>query len=92
NADLQVRFKWKNKDQKLGTSAIWDNRVSQHRAVWDHEGESERHGTRVTSLSGKPYFDPNSKSQRESLAIFDYKNMQNIIIVARIGNDGILIT
>lgn len=25
-------------------------------------------------------------------AIFDYKNMQNIIIVARIGNDGILIT
>lgn len=73
NADIQVRFKWTNTKPGYGTSAIWDNRVSQHRAVWDHEGEDARHGTRVTSLADKPYFDPNSKSQRESLGKYLHK-------------------
>ncbi|KAG0679243.1 hypothetical protein C6P40_004327 [Pichia californica] len=67
NADIQVRFKWTNSKQGYGTSAIWDNRISQHRNVWDHEGDQPRHGTRVTSLAEKPYFDPESKSQREAL-------------------------
>lgn len=70
NADLQVRFKWTNTKQGYGTSAIWDNRVSQHRNVWDHEGAEPRHGTRVTSLAEKPFFDPESKSQRESLGLY----------------------
>ena len=69
NADIQVRFKWTNTKANHGTSAIWDNRISQHRNVWDHEGKLPRHGTRVTSLAEVPYFDPNSKSQRESLGL-----------------------
>ncbi|KAH3671474.1 hypothetical protein OGAPHI_000176 [Ogataea philodendri] len=67
NADIQVRFKWTPSRPGYGTSAIWDNRVSQHSAAWDHEGQDPRHGTRVTSLAEVPYFDAGSKSQREAL-------------------------
>lgn len=66
--DIQVRFNWKSKPG-LGTSALWDNRISQHNAVWDHEGQEPRHGTRVTALAEIPYFDKNSKSQREALGL-----------------------
>lgn len=69
NADIQVRFNWKPSQPGLGTSAIWDNRVSQHRSIWDHEGKEPRHGTRVTSLAEVPFFNPESKSQRESLGL-----------------------
>ncbi|GME84755.1 unnamed protein product [Ambrosiozyma monospora] len=69
NADIQVRFNWKPSKEGYGTSAIWDNRVTQHRSIWDHEGEELRHGTRVTSLAEVPYFDPESKSQREDLGL-----------------------
>ncbi|KAG7926958.1 hypothetical protein KL925_003243 [Ogataea polymorpha] len=69
NADIQVRFKWTPSKPGYGTSAIWDNRVSQHRSTWDHEGKESRHGTRVTSLAELPYLDPESKSQREALGL-----------------------
>ncbi|KAK6204735.1 taurine catabolism dioxygenase [Scheffersomyces amazonensis] len=69
NLDIQVRFNWAPTKSGLGTSALWDNRVSQHNAVWDHEGLEPRHGTRVTSLAEIPYFDPESKSQREALGL-----------------------
>lgn len=79
NLDLQVRFNWQPTVKGLGTSALWDNRVSQHFAVWDYADASTaegiedpsiaRHGTRVTSLGEKPYFDPESKSQREALRL-----------------------
>lgn len=79
NLDLQVRFNWKPTVPGLGTSALWDNRISQHFAVWDYADESSydeeepvslaRHGTRVTSLAEKPFFDPSSKSQREALSL-----------------------
>jgi hypothetical protein len=59
----------KLKDWGLGTSALWDNRVSQHCAVWDYAGEEPRHGTRVSSLAEVPFFDPESKSQREALGL-----------------------
>ncbi len=65
----QVRFNWQPTKPGLGTSALWDNRISQHRALWDHEGEGARHGTRVTSLAEVPFLDPNSKSQREALGL-----------------------
>lgn len=68
NLDIQVRFNWKSEPGK-GTSALWDNRISQHNAVWDHEGLENRHGTRVTSLAEVPYFDGGSKSQREALGL-----------------------
>ena len=69
NLDIQVRFNWKPTVKGLGVSAIWDNRISQHNAVWDHEGTEPRHGTRVTSLAEIPFFDEKSKSQRESLGL-----------------------
>ncbi|ODV98529.1 hypothetical protein PACTADRAFT_64612 [Pachysolen tannophilus NRRL Y-2460] len=69
NLDIQVRFNWKPSKPGLGTSALWDNRVSQHSSVWDHEGKEPRHGTRVTSLAEIPFFDPNSSSQREALGL-----------------------
>ncbi|RLV84735.1 hypothetical protein JA9_000608 [Meyerozyma sp. JA9] len=68
NLDIQVRFNWKSKPG-FGTSALWDNRISQHSAVFDHEGQEARHGTRVTSLAEIPFFDKDSKSQRESLGL-----------------------
>ncbi|KAM9931399.1 hypothetical protein OXX80_008952 [Metschnikowia pulcherrima] len=68
NLDIQVRWNWVSEDG-LGTSAIWDNRIANHNAVWDHEGKQARHGTRVTSLAEVPYFDPDSKSQRQALGL-----------------------
>ncbi|GEQ68692.1 hypothetical protein JCM33374_g2360 [Metschnikowia sp. JCM 33374] len=68
NLDIQVRWNWKSKEN-YGTSAIWDNRIAIHNAVWDHEGKKARHGTRVTALAEVPYFDPESKSQRQALGL-----------------------
>lgn len=68
NADIQVRLNWKS-DPGYGTSAIWDNRCSVHRSVWDLEDGTRRHGTRITSLADEPFYDPNSKSQREALGL-----------------------
>ncbi|KAF8002899.1 hypothetical protein HF325_002144 [Metschnikowia pulcherrima] len=68
NLDIQVRWNWRS-ENGLGTSAIWDNRVANHNAVWDYEGKEPRHGTRVTSLAEVPYFDPQSKSQRQALGL-----------------------
>ncbi|KAF9516576.1 hypothetical protein BS47DRAFT_1371696 [Hydnum rufescens UP504] len=64
NVDIQVRWSW-----TPGTSAIWDNRIAIHTVSWDYEGKVERHGTRVSSLAEKPYFDPKSKSRREALGL-----------------------
>ncbi|KAJ5239040.1 hypothetical protein N7468_003659 [Penicillium chermesinum] len=62
NADIQVRFKWTPR-----TSAIWDNRITIHKASWDYEGLQPRHGTRVTSLAEKPFFDSKAPTRREAL-------------------------
>ncbi|KAK6198824.1 taurine catabolism dioxygenase [Scheffersomyces amazonensis] len=70
NLDIQVRFRWQPTKEGYGTSAIWDNRISQHYAIPDYDvDEDDRHGTRVTSLAEVPYFDPASKSQREALGL-----------------------
>lgn len=70
NLDIQVRWKWQPTKEGLGTSAIWDNRISQHIAIGDYDfDDDERHGTRVTSLAEIPFFDPKSKSQREALGL-----------------------
>ncbi|KAF7910966.1 uncharacterized protein EAF01_002474 [Botrytis porri] len=66
NVDIQVRFRW-----TAGTSAIWDNRSTIHNASWDYEGTEERHGTRVTSLAEKPYYEEGAKSRREALGLND---------------------
>jgi len=66
NVDIQVRFKWTPR-----TSALWDNRITIHNASWDYEGKEPRHGTRVTSLAEKPFFDPEALSRREALGLRD---------------------
>lgn len=70
NLDIQVRWHWQPTEEGLGTSAIWDNRVSQHNAIGDYDvDDDDRHGTRVTALAEVPFFDENSKSQREALGL-----------------------
>lgn len=69
NLDIQVRFLYQPTKKGFGTSAIWDNRISQHVAITDYDSGEDRHGTRVTSLAEVPYFDPESKSQREALRL-----------------------
>jgi alpha-ketoglutarate-dependent taurine dioxygenase len=66
NVDIQVRFKWTPR-----TSALWDNRITIHNASWDYEGSEPRHGTRVTSLAEKPYFDADAPTRREALGLPD---------------------
>ncbi|KAJ1565370.1 hypothetical protein HK096_003176 [Nowakowskiella sp. JEL0078] len=60
NHDIQVRFRWEKNDV-----AIWDNRSTFHTATPDY-GKSYRKGVRVVPLGETPFFDPNSKSKRES--------------------------
>ncbi|KAL1303595.1 hypothetical protein AAFC00_006960 [Neodothiora populina] len=64
NVDIQLRWKW-----TPGSSALWDNRVTIHNASWDYEGNEPRHGTRVTSLGEKPFFDANAPTRRHALGI-----------------------
>ncbi|KAI0392648.1 alpha-ketoglutarate-dependent sulfonate dioxygenase [Xylariaceae sp. FL0594] len=66
NVDIQVRFKW-----TPGTSALWDNRITIHNASWDYGGRHPRHGTRVTSLAEKPFFDPAAPTRRQALGLLD---------------------
>lgn len=65
NHDLQVRFKWQNPND----IAIWDNRSTFHSATYDIEGYGERYGVRTVSVGEKPFFDPESKSRGEDLAV-----------------------
>ncbi|KAK8051105.1 hypothetical protein PG993_002490 [Apiospora rasikravindrae] len=66
NVDIQLRFKW-----TPGTSALWDNRITIHNASWDYGGKHPRHGTRVTALAEKPYFEPNAPTRRQALGLLD---------------------
>ncbi|KAI1501065.1 taurine dioxygenase family protein [Biscogniauxia marginata] len=62
NHDLQVRFKWRNKNDL----AIWDNRSAFHSATFDYDGLGERFGNRAVGIGERPYFDPNSISKSEA--------------------------
>lgn len=62
STDIQLRWHW-----TPGTSAIWDNRTTNHTVSYDYDGE--RHGTRVSSLAEKPFFNPESKGRAESLGL-----------------------
>ncbi|KAI4215644.1 MAG: hypothetical protein LQ351_002113 [Letrouitia transgressa] len=64
NIDIQVRFKWTPR-----TSALWDNRITQHIASWDYEGNEARHGTRAVSLAEKPFFDLTAPTRRQALGL-----------------------
>ncbi|CAM1510672.1 Fc.00g010070.m01.CDS01 [Cosmosporella sp. VM-42] len=66
NVDIQVRWRWSPR-----TSVLWDNRITIHNASWDYGGKHPRHGTRVTSLAEKPYFDPDAPTRRQALGLLD---------------------
>ncbi|KXJ87438.1 TfdA family taurine dioxygenase [Microdochium bolleyi] len=65
NHELQVRFKWQNKND----IAIWDNRSVFHTATFDYAGQGPRFGNRAVGLGEKPYLDPESTSRRAALGI-----------------------
>jgi len=64
STDIQVRWHW-----TPGTSAIWDNRSTIHTVSFDYEAKGDRHGTRVSSLAEKPFFNPKSQSRRQALQL-----------------------
>lgn len=51
SVDFQVRFRW-----EAGSVVIWDNRSTQHYAVWDYR-PNVRHGHRVSIVGERPYRD-----------------------------------
>ncbi|KAF8579129.1 taurine catabolism dioxygenase [Ramaria rubella] len=61
NHDLQVRYRWNVND-----IAIWDNRSTFHTATNDY-GTERRAGDRVVSIGERPFFDPKSRSRRDTL-------------------------
>ncbi|KAI0171737.1 taurine catabolism dioxygenase [Hypoxylon sp. FL1284] len=65
NHDLQVRFKWRNKNDL----AIWDNRSVFHTATFDYDGLGERFGNRAVGIGEAPFLDPNSMSKAEALGV-----------------------
>ncbi|HEY5647381.1 MAG TPA: TauD/TfdA family dioxygenase [Pseudomonadales bacterium] len=56
--EFQVRFRW-----TPNAVAFWDNRCTQHFALWDYWPE-ERKGHRVTIRGERPYHDPASTPNR----------------------------
>ena len=60
--DFSVRFRWEE-----NSVAVWDNRVTNHNAIFDYLDIGKRHGWRVTAQGEAPYFDPESKSRKEVL-------------------------
>ena len=50
--DYQCRFQWRE-----NSMAFWDNRCTQHLAIWDYYPEI-RHGYRVTIKGEAPFYDP----------------------------------
>ncbi|KAI8656226.1 hypothetical protein LRP88_12553 [Fusarium phalaenopsidis] len=64
NHDLQVRFKWRNKND----IAIWDNRSVFHSATNDYDTLGDRVGHRAVGIGEKPYLDPQSQSRTVALS------------------------
>lgn len=68
--DIQVRFTWNKND-----IAIWDNRSTYHSATNDYFNLSnEREGIRTVGIAERPYLDPNSSYQSESV-LEEIKNL-----------------
>lgn len=56
--EFQVRFSWSE-----NAIALWDNRCTQHFALWDYWPE-ERKGHRVTIRGERPYYQPGPVRQQ----------------------------
>ena len=57
-SEFQVRFRWTQ-----NAIALWDNRCTQHFALWDYWPE-ERKGHRVTIKGERPYYAPSETPVR----------------------------
>ncbi|WP_413615392.1 TauD/TfdA family dioxygenase [Halomonas cupida] len=55
--EFQVRVRW-----SPNTVALWDNRSTQHRAIFDYAGQKRR-GERVTIKGDRPYLDHTDQSK-----------------------------
>ncbi len=55
--EFQCRFRWRS-----NSVAFWDNRCTQHHAIWDYYPET-RHGYRVTVQGDRPYYRPAAAPQ-----------------------------
>ncbi|KAF7563736.1 hypothetical protein G7046_g385 [Stylonectria norvegica] len=73
NVDIQVRWRWTPR-----TSVLWDNRITIHNASWDYSGKEPRHGTRVTSLAEKPYYEDSAPSRREALGLLGQSEKEEL--------------
>jgi taurine dioxygenase len=60
-SEFQVRFQWTQ-----NAIAIWDNRCTQHFALWDYWPQ-ERKGHRVTIKGERPYYDPTARPLRPAV-------------------------
>jgi taurine dioxygenase len=58
-SEFQVRFQW-----TANAIALWDNRCTQHFALWDYWPE-ERKGHRVTIAGERPYFKASQVAHQE---------------------------
>lgn len=67
---VSLSFHWIEEREML-TCGHRDNRITIHNASWDYEGSEARHGTRVTSLAEKPYFEKDAPTRREALGLSD---------------------
>lgn len=50
---------------------LMSGRITIHNASWDYAGKQPRHGTRVTSLAERPFFDPKAPTRRQALGLLD---------------------
>jgi taurine dioxygenase len=55
--EFQCRFRW-----RPSSVAFWDNRCTQHLAIWDYFPET-RHGYRVTIKGDRPFYDAASSAK-----------------------------
>jgi taurine dioxygenase len=61
--EFQIRFRW-----SANAIALWDNRSTQHFALWDY-WPNERRGHRVTIRGERPYFDGRLPQHRPDLRL-----------------------
>ena len=61
--EFQVRFHW-----TANAVAFWDNRCTQHFALWDYWPE-ERKGHRVTIEGERPFYDPDQRAVKKPAGV-----------------------
>lgn len=56
-----------------------NGRITIHNASWDYAGRHPRHGTRVTSLAEKPFFDADAPTRRQALGLLDESEKKELV-------------